>query len=219
MQHRQILRELKSMGSERDRQGMARFGINVDRAYGISVTRLRKYARKIPKNHELAQNLWDSGIHEARILAGMVEEPKKFTEKDMEKWATESNSWDIVDLACNNVYRKTKFGYKKCFEYSKRKEEFVKRIAFALMAYYAWNDRNISDKGLERFLPIIKRESTDERNFVKKAVNWALRQIGKRNARLRKKAMKIALDIQKLDSRTAKWIAKDALKELQNYKN
>ncbi len=216
MQYQRIMKELKAMGNQRDREGMARFGINTEKAFGISVTKLRKYARKIGKNHELAQQLWDSGAHEARILAGIVEEPEKFSERNMEKWAAESSSWDIVDLSCNNVFRKTPYAYKKCFEYSKRKEEFVKRTAFALMAYYAWNDRTISDRKLEKFLPIIKREATDERLYVKKAVNWALRQIGKRNARLQKKSIKTAKEIQKIDSKSAKWIANDALKELQS---
>jgi 3-methyladenine DNA glycosylase AlkD len=205
---------LHGLGNPRDREGMARFGINVNNALGISVTQLRKLARQIVRDHLLAKKLWATGIHEARILATIVDVPTEVTEVQMEAWAAEFNSWDLVDQCCGNLFDKTPHAWDKAMEWSGREEQFVKRAGFALMAYLAVHDKKAADGRFERFLPIIQREASDDRNFVKKAVNWALRQIGKRNARLNELAIQRAERIKKLDSKAARWIAADALREL-----
>jgi 3-methyladenine DNA glycosylase AlkD len=211
----EILDELRAMGGEHNRAGMARFGINVDNALGISVTQLRNMAKGIGKSHALAAELWHSGIHEARILASIIEEPAAVTEEQMESWAAEFNSWDIVDQVCGNLFDKTAFAWDKAVEWSERSEEFVKRAAFSLIAYMAVHLKTTDDREFERFFPIIEREASDDRNFVKKAVNWALRQIGKRSDYLRPQAIACAERIGEQDSRSAKWIARDALRELE----
>ena len=212
----QIIKKLKSLSNPKNVQGMARFGINPKKTLGVSIPVLRKMAKEIGKNHQLALELWDSGIHEARILAGFVDESDKVTEKQMEKWVKDFDSWDVCDQVCSSLFDKTDFVWKKLEELTKRKEEFVKRTGFTLMACLAVHDKKAKDKDFIKLLPIIKKEATDERNFVKKAVNWALRQIGKRNKNLNQEAIKIAREILKIENKTAKWIASDALRELTN---
>ncbi len=214
MQYNDVLNKLKSLSDPNAVAGMARFGINPENTYGVSIPNLRNLAKEIGKDHALAQQLWASGIHEARILASMIDDPKMVTKRQMEKWAKDFDSWDICDQCCMNLFEKTEFAYQKCVEWSSTEQEFVKRAGFALMAILTVHDKKANDKQFERFLPIIKREATDNRNFVKKAINWALRQIGKRNRNLNRKAIKTAREIQEIDSRTAKWIASDALREL-----
>jgi len=214
MEYDDVLRQLKSLSNPEAVAGMARFGINAKNTYGVSIPDLRKMAKGIGKNHILAQKLWDSGIHEARILAGMIDLPERVTEKQMEHWVKDFDSWDVCDQVCSNLFDKTKFAYPKAIKWSKRNEEFIKRAGFVLMATLAVHDKEADNQKFIRFLPIIKREATDERNFVKKAVNWALRQIGKRNSALNKIAIQTAKEIQKIDSKSAKWIASDALREL-----
>jgi 3-methyladenine DNA glycosylase AlkD len=210
----EILKQLKSLSNPDAVAGMARFGINPTNTYGVSIPILRKMAKQIGKNHLLAENLWDSGIHEARILAPLIDPPEMVTEKQMEGWVKNFDSWDICDQCCSNLFDKTKFAHKKAIEWSKRREEFVKRAGFVLMATLAVHDKESGNERFKRFLPVIKREATDERNFVKKAVNWALRQIGKRNSALNKIAIQTAKEMQKKDSKSTKWIASDALREL-----
>ena len=210
----EIVKKLKSLSNPEAVAGMARFGINPENTYGVSIPNLRRMAKEIGKEHTLARQLWSSGIHEARILAGMINEPEMVTEKQMEEWVRDFDSWDVCDQVCMNLFEDTPFAYKKAIAWSKRKDEFIKRAGFVMMARLAVSDKKAGDKQFEKFLPIIKRESKDERNFVKKAVNWALRQIGKRNLRLNKKAIETAKEIEKIDSKTAGWIASDALKEL-----
>ncbi|MBN1157232.1 DNA alkylation repair protein [Candidatus Woesearchaeota archaeon] len=216
MKHDEILKTLKSRSNPENVKGMARFGINQKNTLGVSIPILRDTAKKIGKNHELALQLWDSEIHEARILSSMIDEPKKVTKKQMDSWADDFDSWDTCDQVCMNLFWQTESARKKVFEWSKRKEEFVKRAAFALIAVIAFKDKKADDKDIEKFLPLITNASTDERNFVKKAVNWALRQIGKKNKMLNKKSIATAKKIEKLDSKAAKWIAKNALRELQS---
>jgi len=195
---------------------MARYGINPENAYGVPIPTLRKMAKEIETNHLLAQKLWYSGVKDARILATMIDNPKEVTPEQMEGWARDLNSWDVCDQCCNNLFDKTHFAYQKAVEWSARSEEFVKRAGFTLMACLAVHDKKAQDKELLRFLPIIKREAGDDRNFVKKAVNWALRQIGKRNLNLNKKAVETAKEIQQMGSRSARWIASNALRELSS---
>src|SRR3989339_203355 len=209
-----IIKKLESLGSAKNREGMARFGINTETACGVPIPALRKLAKQIGKNHELAIELWQTKIHEAQILASLLAEPEKLTEKQMEEWIKDFNSWDVCDQVCMNLFDKTTIAYKKAGEWSARYDEFEKRAGFALMAALAAHDKSAPDKNFIKFLPIITRKSGDDRNFVKKSVNWALRQIGKRNLLLNKLAVKTAEEIKKIDSKTAKWVAQDALREL-----
>ena len=218
MQYEEIIERLKSLYDPNAVADMARFGINTDNTYGVSVPNLRMIAREAGKDHSLAQQLWASGIHEARKLASLIDEPKKVTEEQMESWAKEFDSWDVCDGCCNNLFYRSEFAYRKAVEWSSREGEFVKRAGFALIACLAVHDKKASDEAFLRFLPLVKRESTDNRNFVRKAVNWALRQIGKRNRNLNKVAVETAREIQAIDSRAARWAASDALRELTGEK-
>lgn len=218
MKLEQVLRELRSKANPRNVEGMARFGISSVNTLGISIYDLRPMAKRIGRDHGLAGKLWSTGIHEARLLAGFIDEPEKVTEKQMETWAVDFDSWDVVDQVCSNLFDQTEFAYAKAVEWSEREEEFVKRAGFVLMASLSVHDKSAPDSRFEEFFPIIKRESTDERNFVKKAVNWALRQIGKRSLALNGKAIKAAEEISRNDSRSARWIAADALRELKSDK-
>lgn len=210
----QIIKKLKSLSNPDNVAGMARFGINPDNTLGVSIPILRKMAKETGKSHSLALELWDSGIHEARILAGFVDDPKLITAEQMENWVKDFDSWDVCDQVCSNFFDRTPFAYQKAGEWSARDEEFVKRAGFVLMAALSVHDKKGQDDEFIRFLPIIKREAIDERNYVKKAVNWALRQIGKRNKKLNRMAIDTAREIQKMESKAARWIASDALKEL-----
>jgi 3-methyladenine DNA glycosylase AlkD len=214
MQYDDILKKLKSLSDPKAVEGMARFGINPENTFGVSIPNLRQIAKETGKDHALAQQLWASGIHEARILASMVDDPKMVTEEQLERWVKDFDSWDVCDQCCMNLFEKTQFAYQKAVEWSSNDKEFIKRTGFVLMARLAVSDKKADDKQFEPFLPIIKRESTDNRNFVKKAVNWALRQIGKRNLNLNGKAIETAEGIQEIDSKSARWIAADALREL-----
>ncbi len=216
MSYNDIIEKLKPLSDPQAVKGMARFGINPENTYGVSIPNLRKIAWEVGKDHALAQQLWTSGIHEARILAGMIDDPKMTTEEQMESWVKDFDSWDVCDQCCSNLFDKTKFAHQKADEWSRREEEFVKRAGFTLMAALAVHDKKAADEDFLKFLPIIKRESTDDRNFVKKAVNWALRQIGKRNLNLSEMAIRTAEDIQQIDSKNARWIATDAIRELNS---
>ena len=209
-----ILDKLKALSDPKAVEGMARFGINPENTYGVSIPNLRKIARETGHNHALAQELWASGIHEARILASMIDDPKIATEEQLESWVKDFDSWDVCDQCCMNLFEKTGFAYRKAVEWSESDEEFVKRAGFVLMACLAVSDKKADNKQFEVFLPIIRREAPDNRNLVNKAVNWALRQIGKRNTGLNRKAIETAEEIQKMDSRSARWIASDAIREL-----
>ena len=214
----EVLSQLKKNSNPKDREGMARFGINPEYALGVKVPVLRDLAKKIGRKHELAQELWKTKIHEARILAGMIEEMDKVTEKQMEQWVNEFNSWDLCDQCCMNLFDKLPIAWKKAIEWAEREDEFVRRAGFAMMACLAVHDKKADDNAFVSFFPYIKKYSIDERNFVKKAVNWALRQIGKRNSILRKEAIKLAKEIQQMNSKSAKWIANDAIRELKTKK-
>lgn len=216
MNYKSIISQLKSQKNPKNIAGMVKFGINAKNTLGVNMPTIRKMAKEIGKDHSLALQLWDSEIHEARILAGIIDEPALITEKQMEHWVKDFDSWDVCDQVCMNLFDKTEFAWIKPFEWSKRKEEFVKRTAFALMAALASHDKKTDDKKFLEFFPVIKREATDERNFVRKAVNWALRGIGKRNKNLCGAALKTAREIQKENpnNKTAKWIAVNAIKEL-----
>jgi 3-methyladenine DNA glycosylase AlkD len=203
------------MANPRNVEGMAAFGISSTNTLGISIPALRALAKRVGRDHALAQQLWDSGVHEARILAAMVDDPARVTKRQMDRWAVAFDSWDVVDGCCSDLFDKTPYAYEKAFQWSADKREYVKRAGFVLMAALAVHDKKASDADMLQFLPVIARESADERNFVKKAVNWALRQIGKRNRRLNAAAIKTAEQILKTDTRAGRWIARDALRELR----
>jgi 3-methyladenine DNA glycosylase AlkD len=205
---------LKEKANPTYRAGMARFGIANGKALGVKIPEVRKLAKLIKKDHALAQKLWDTGIHEAQILASMIDDPKQVTPLQIDNWTKDFTSWDVCDQVCGNLFDRTPYAIEKALEYSKREEEFVKRAGFVLMAALAVHDKKAPDAVFIQFFHIIEREAWDERNFVKKAVNWALRQIGKRNAALRPLAIECAERILLQGSKAAKWIAADALREL-----
>ena len=216
MRSSEVIDELRSLADPAGREGMARFGINPDHALGIRIPVLRALAKRTGRDHRLAADLWASGIHEARLLACFVDVPGEVTEEQMESWAAEFDSWDVVDQCCGNLFVRTPLAWGKAVEWSGRDEEFVKRAGFSMMAMLAVHDRKASDPEFESLLPIIERESGDPRNFVRKAVNWALRQIGKRNATLHDGAIRTAERILATGPRSARWAATDALRELRS---
>jgi len=211
-----VLDKLRSKAQPEQLKGMAKYGMTVEQRLGVSVPDMRKLAKDIGRDHKLALDLWGTGIAEARIVAGMVGDPAKLTEEQMEDWVKDINSWDVCDQVCMNLFEKNRLAWKKIVDWSERKEEFVKRTAFSLIACLAWHDKKASDERFIELLPVIIREATDERNFVKKAVNWALRNIGKRNLNLNRAAINAAKEIQRLDSKAAHWIAADAIRELES---
>lgn len=211
---RDALAKLKALGNPANVAGMARFGVHVKKAYGVSTPALRKLAREIGRDQRLSLQLWATGIHDARHLAALVGDPAEVTLAQMERWARDFASWDVVDGCCCHLFVYTPHAWKKALAWSRREDEFVKRAGFALMAYLAVHDKRAGDKTFLRLLPIIQRGSLDERPFVKKAMNWALRQIGKRNLRLNKSAIATGKAIRALGTPAARWIASDALREL-----
>ena len=211
----EVIDILKQKSNEKHLAGMAHFGISGVKALGVNMPDLRKLAKKIKKDHQLALGLWDTGIHEARILASMIDDPKQVTTQQMDQWTADFNSWDVCDQVCGNLFDRTEFAIEKAIEYSASEAEYVKRCGFVLMAEFAVHNKKAEDKEFLKFFPIIEREAWDERNFVKKAVNWALRQIGKRNSNLQSIAIETAKRIKQQDTRAAKWIASNALSELE----
>jgi 3-methyladenine DNA glycosylase AlkD len=211
-----VLRELKRLADPHVRAKMAYFGVNVPKACGVSAPVLHAFARQIGKDQALAEQLWSTGIHEAKILATLVGESEKVTPAQMQRWVRDFDSWDVVDAACCYLYAAARPAWEKVYEWSNRRAEFEKRAAFSLAAYLSYKDKRATDARFERFLSVVERESHDERNFVRKAVNWALRNIGKRNLRLNKAAIRSAERIRLQDSSAARWIAADALRELRS---
>ena len=211
-----VLDKLQSKARPEQLRGMAKYGMAVEQRLGVSVPDMRKLAKEIGKDHKLALDLWRTGIAEARIVAGMIGDPARLTEEQMEEWVKGIDSWDVCDQVCMNLFEKNQLAWKKIVDWSEREEEFVKRTAFSLIACLAWHDKKASDEKFIELLPVIMRGATDERNFVKKAVNWALRNIGKRNIKLNEAAINTAKEIQRLDSKAAHWIAADAIRELES---
>ena len=212
---RQAISELRSLGSQRNREGMARFGINVESAFGVSVVQIRKLGKRCGKSHALAAELWLSGFHEARILATVVDIPTEVTSGQMDRWVRDFNSWDLCDQCCANLFDKTPHAWAKVAQWSRREKEFEKRAAFALIASLARHDRIAPEQMFLELLPLIERHSTDDRNFVRKSVNWALRSIGKRSDLLRAEAILCAERILDGGTRSGLWIARDALRDLR----
>ncbi len=217
-----IIRELRSLGSQKNVDGMERFGIKSNNVLGIGTPVLKQMARQIRKRaedrHSLADELWTSGVYEARAIAFLIDDPAKVTSEQMEQWAADFDNWATVDGAACYLFCRTPLAYAKAFQWAERDEEFVKRAAFALMAFLAVHDKKVDDEKLAAFLPVIEKHAYDDRNFVKKAVNWALRQIGKRSLYLNLEAIKSAERIKLQETKAARWIASDALRELTNPK-
>ena len=212
----EVIAELRRHANPKNVEGQARFGIATEQALGISVPTLRAIAKRCGTDHALAVALWDSGIHEARHIAAMVEDPKTVTKKQLESWARDLDSWDVTDGFAMASSIRTPHAYELALKWSSSKQEFVKRAAFATMAGLAVHDKKARDEDLLQFLPVIRRESGDDRNFVRKAVNWALRQIGKRNAACNKAAIACAEQIRADGTKSGRWIAADALRELRS---
>jgi 3-methyladenine DNA glycosylase AlkD len=214
----EVLAALRAAADPKNVAGMARYGISTQGTLGVPVVLIRRLAKLAGRSHELAAELWDSGIHEARILATIVDRPEWVTRRQMNRWARDFDSWDVCDQACLNLFRYTPFAWAMAARWAGVRREFVRRAGFALMAGLAVKDKSASDADFEALLPLIAVAATDPRNMVKKAVNWALRSIGKRNPHLRCAAIAAAEDIRAIDAPAARWIASDALRELRAVK-
>lgn len=218
----EILKKLESLGSPENVAGMKRYAIDTPSVFGVTSPVLKQLARDIKKQthdrHLLAQQLWDTGNYEGRVIAFLIDDPKRVTNEQMEAWAAGFDNWATVDGTCSYLFCRTPHAYAKAFEWADRDEEFVKRAAFSLMAYLTVHDKKADDEKFAAFLPVIESHSDDERNFVKKAVNWALRQIGKRSMYLNKLAIETAERVKAQNSKPARWIASDALRELRSEK-
>ena len=210
-----VVAELRRLGTKRNVEGMARYGIRAKKVFGDSKPKLDSLAKEIGKNHALGLELWSTGIQDAKILAGLISEPEEVTGAQMELWVRDFDNWDSCDGTCCHLFVFADAAWEKAFAWTERKEEFQKRGGFALVAYLAYRDKDAADSKYLEFLKVIEREAGDERNFVRKAVNWALRNIGKRNVRLNRAAIAVAKRLRKKESRAARWIAADALRELE----
>ncbi len=207
---------LKRLGEKKNVAGMARFGIRAKKVFGVSKPKLDELTKKIGKNHPLGKELWETGIHDARLLGVLISEPAKVSAKQMDRLVKDFDNWDVCDGSCCHLFVFAAPAWKKAFEWTRRKKEFEKRAGFALAAFLAVHDKGAGDAIYRKFLLAIEREAWDERNFVRKAVNWALRCIGKRNLRLNRAAIASAERIRRQDTRAARWIAADALRELRS---
>jgi 3-methyladenine DNA glycosylase AlkD len=209
-----ILAWLERRGTRRNREGMARFGIVSAKAFGVSMTTMRPLIKRLGRDHSLAQRLWATGWHEARILASFVDEPSRVTPAQMERWCSDFDNWAVCDSVCMHLFDRTPHAFAMAQRWSRRRGEFVRRAGFALLASLAIHDKKTADPVFLRALKWIERGATDQRNFVKKAVNWALRQIGKRNLALNAEAIALADRLAGSSEAAARWVGKDALREL-----
>ncbi len=214
----EITERLEAAADPAHREKMARFGITADHPFGVPVTVQKAIARECVKSLPLAKELWDTGRHEARMMASMLAPPSAFTSAMMDEWTESFASWDICDGCCFNLFRYTPYVWDKIPEYARREEEYVRRTAFALIAGLAIGDKKAPDEKFLPFLPLIEEYSADNRNFVRKAVNWALRQIGKRSLTLHEKAMEVSLGLASRPDKSARWIGSDAVRELSDPK-
>lgn len=210
-----IVNRLRARANPANVAGMARFGINPKNTLGVSIPTLRSLAKEIGRDHALALKLWATKIHEARILAGMIDDPKLVTVAQMNRWTRDFDSWDVCDQVCCFLFDKTPLAYTQAVKWSRAQDEFVKRAGFALMAGLAWHDKTAPNSKFGSFLKCIERQAGDPRNFVKKAISWALRHIGKRNSVLGKKAIIMARRLKQSQAPAARWVGSDALREFQ----
>jgi len=210
----EVLEMLAAKANPDQLAGMARYGMTVDKRLGVKIPQMRKIAKEIGKDHKLALELWKTGSTEAMILASMVDIPDEITEEQMEAWVQDFDSWDVCDQVCMNLFDKTHLVWKMIHVWSDREEEFVKRAAYALIACLAVHEKRASDEVFISLIPVIKAGATDNRNYVKKAVSWALRNTGKRNPELNTVALATALELKEIDSKSARWIGSDAIRDL-----
>lgn len=210
----ELLRWLERRGTKRNREGMARYGIRSAKAFGVSAETMRPLAKRLGRHHGLAAMLWEAGWHETRILASLVDEPARVTTAQMDRWARAFDNWAVCDSVCFHLFDRTKHAWTKVGQWSRRDEEFVKRAAFALLAGLTVHDKESPDRPFLQSLPLIERAASDDRNFVKKAVSWALRQIGKRNRALHAAALAVARRLAASPRPSARWVGKDAWREL-----
>ena len=211
-----ILSQLREKANSANLEGMKRYGMTAENRLGVSVADMRLTVKGNRKNHALALELWKTGLAEGKIVASMLDEPEKLTGSQMEEWVMGFDSWDVCDQVCMNLFEKSPLAWTKIVEWSERKETFVKRAAFALIACLAWHSKTAKDQNFLELFPLIKRGAADDRNFVKKAVNWALRNIGKRNLSLNRAATDLAKELIQMDSKSAKWVGSDAVRELES---
>ena len=211
-----VVKALRARGTRANVAGLARYGITGPGRLGVSVPVMRAIAKEAGRNHALALALWKTGIPDARMVASMVAEPDRLTSAQMNAWVRDFGSWDVCDQVCDNAFQHSPLAWRKVREWAPRREEFVRRAAFALLACLAWHDKRAGNATFVRTFPLLRRAATDERNFVKKAVNWALRNIGKRNRPLNRGALAEAVCIRRLGTPAARWIAADAIRELSS---
>jgi len=212
----EVLKRLESESRRDQLEGMARYGMNVEKRLGVSIPELRKMAKVIGKDHGLARGLWKTGIADAKILAAMIDDAEMLDERQMEDWVKDVDSWDVGDQVCVNLFEKSPLAWRKVDEWSMRDEEFVKRTAFGLLACLAWHDKKAGDEKFIQLFHVFARGAVDERSSVKKAVSWALRNVGKRNLKLNKAAVEEANRIRSLNSKSARWIAANVIRELES---
>jgi 3-methyladenine DNA glycosylase AlkD len=216
MKTSEVMAELRRLGRPAVVEGMARFGLPSRNALGVSAPKLRTLAKKIGRNQDLSLDLWKTGVPDARVLSALIGDPEKVTRRQMNLWAAEFDSWGVCDACCGVLFVFTPYALEMAFLWTRSEREFVKRAGFVLMAESAIHLKQLSDREFLPMLKAVRLAASDERNFVRKAVNWALRQIGKRNRKLNALSIKEAQEIRKIDSRAARWIAADALRELQS---
>ena len=211
-----VLAWLERTGTKANREGMARYAIPSDKAFGVSVGALRQYAKRLGRNHELAAALWDTDRYEARMLASFVDDPAEVTAGQMDRWCRDFDSWAITDTVCFHLFDRTPHAWQKARQWAAAKPEFVRRAGFALMASLVGHDKTASDEAFIELLPLMEQGAYDERNFVKKGVNWALRSLGKRSTPLNEAAVRVARRLAESDAPAARWVGKDALRELSS---
>ena len=209
-----VVAELRKLSSKRVRDGMARFALPSDKALGVAVGDIRDLGKRIGRQHALALAIWKTDIYEARMLAAFIGDPGRITPAQMDRWCRDFDSWGICDTLCFHLFDKTPHAWTKIEQWSDDRREFVKRAAFALLASVAGHDKTAADKQFLRTFPFIERAATDDRNFVKKGVSWALRGIGHRNASLNKAAVELAHRLAASENAAARWIGKDALRDI-----
>jgi 3-methyladenine DNA glycosylase AlkD len=210
----QVLSELKRVGTPATRDGMARYGITARKALGVTMAQLKVIAGKLPRNHALALELWKSEWYEARMLATLIDDPGQVTPQQMEEWCRDFDSWAICDTACFKLFDQSPHAWAKVWAWSERKEEFVLRASFALLASLALHDRKTSDEPFLETLPLIEKSAWDNRNFVKKGVSWALRSVGSRSPDLHRACIELSTRLAASSNSAERWVGKDALKDL-----
>jgi 3-methyladenine DNA glycosylase AlkD len=209
-----VVKWLEQRGSKRERDGMARYGLPSDRAFGVAIGVMQRYAKELGRDHDLALGLWETGWYEARTVAAFVDEPEKVTAAQMDRWCRGFDSWGICDTVCFHLFDRSPHAWRKVTEWSRKRDEFGKRAAFALLACLALHDKSASDARFRAALPLIERAASDDRNFVKKGVSWALRLIGRRNTALNTASVALAKKLAASTDPAARWIGKGAVKEL-----